>query len=128
MRKILSVILCFTMIGGAPTLAKPKQSKEEKLKSQVVSLGVNKAVGVILSSGELVTGRITEIKDTAFTVETLKEGKTANREIRFNEVNKLSAKALQKSGKFPGKLSTGLIIGGVIFAVVVATAVIKNQK
>ena len=116
------------MIGVMPALASPKQSKEEKLKSQVVSLGVNKAVGVTLSSGEFLDGRISEIKDTTFTVQTVKDGKTANRELRFNEVNKLTAKDLQKSGKFPGKLSTGLIIGGVIFAVVVATAVIKNQK
>lgn len=128
LKKYFSFLLCLLMVGSFPLLASPKQTKEEKLKSQVTNLGIGKKIVVNLKSGEAINGNISEVKDSAFTVQVLKEGTTTNREIRYTEVNKLAEKAPFKAGKMPGRVSIGLVIGIVVVAVVTATAYIKNDK
>ncbi len=128
LKKFISLFLCLIAVGNLPLLASPKQTKEEKLKTQITNLGISKNIVVNLKSGESVDGRITEIKDTAFTVETLKDGKASNRNINYNEVNKFSAKETVKSGKMPGKVSVGLIAGLIVAAAVATTAYIKNDR
>ena len=128
LKKYISLFLCLILAGNLSLLASPKQTKEEKLKSQVTTLGIGKKIGVILKSGEVVDGSILELKDTAFTLQTLKEGKTSNREIRYTDVNKLAEKAIPKVGKMPGQVSVGLIIGIVVAAAVATTAYIKNDR
>ena len=127
LKKFISLFLCLIVAGNLPLLASPKQTKEEKLKTQITNLGVSKNIIVNLNSGETFDGQIAEIKDAAFTVQVLKEGKTSNREINYTEVNKLSEKAA-KPGKIPGKVSVGLIAGIAVFAAVVAIAYIKNDR
>ena len=128
LKKFISLFLCLIAVGNLPLLASPKQTKEEKLKTQITNLGISKNIVVNLKSGESVDGRITEIKDTAFTVETLKDGKASNRNINYNEVNKFAAKETVKSGKMPGKVSVGLIAGLIVAAAVATTAYIKNDR
>ncbi len=127
LKKFISLFLCLLVVGNLPLLANPKQTKEEKLKTQITNLGVSKNIIVNLNSGETFDGQIAEIKDAVFTVQVLKEGKTSNREINYTEVNKLSEKTA-KPGKIPGKVSVGLIAGIAVFAAVVAIAYIKNDR
>jgi hypothetical protein len=128
LKNFISLFLCLIVTGNLPLLASPKQTKEEKLKSQVTTLGIGKKIGVTLKSGEAIDGSITEVKDTAFTLQTLKEGKTANREISYTDVNKLAEKTILKVGKMPGRVSIGLVIGIVVAAAVATTAYIKNDR
>ncbi len=127
-KNLLTLFLCILIAGSLPLLASPKQTKVEKLKSQVAALGIGKKVGVTLKSGEAIDGSILEVKDAAFTVQTLKEGKTANREISYTDVNKFAERAAPKAGKMPGRVSIGLVVGIVVVAVVTATAYIKNDR
>ena len=128
LKKFISLCLCMIVAGNLPLLASPKQTKEEKLKTQITNLGISKNIIVSLNTGETLDGRIAEIKDTAFTVQILKEGKSSNREINYTEVKNFSEKGAVKPGKIPGKVSVGLIAGLVVAAAVVAIAYIKNDR
>ena len=128
LKKFISLFLCLIVAGNLALLASPKQTKEEKLKTQITNLGISKNIIVSLNTGETLDGRIAEIKDTAFTVQVLKEGKSSNREINYMEVKNFSEKGAVKQGKIPGRVSVGLIAGLVVAAAVVAIAYIKNDR
>ncbi len=128
-KNLLTLFLCVLMLGNVTLLAKPKQSKEEKLKTQISTLGIGRRVSVSLKSGEAVEGSIGEIKDAAFTLQSIKDSKIENREISYTDVTKLTEKtATQKVGKMPGRLSVGVVIGVVVAAAVAAAAYIKNDR
>ena len=63
-------------------------SREEKFKAQIVNWGLDKPVTVKLNTGEQIKGRVVEIKNEFFAVQT--EGQPTPRQVKFNEVDKLS--------------------------------------
>ena len=120
--KFIALTLCLLLVGAAPAFAKPqKQTKEEKSKKQIVEWGTNKNIGVKLNSGEAVAGRIAEIKDDLFTVQFVKDGKITTRDVRYDEVKKLSGKDGGKAGKIVGYTALGVLAGvGVVIVAVLA--------
>lgn len=86
LKQMLCILLSIVLLDVA-SLAQPT-TKEEQLKTKIVQWGLQKKVTVKLNSGEQVKGRITEIKDEGFTVQT--EGQAITRQVPFSEVDKLT--------------------------------------
>jgi hypothetical protein len=129
LKKFISLFLCLIAVGNLPLLASPKQSREEKLKAQISGWGIGKRITVNLKTGEAIDGSIGEIKETIFTLQSIKDGKIENREISYTDITKLSEKATgQKAGKIPGRVSIGVVIGVIVVAAVAAAAYIKNDR
>ena len=125
--KFIALTLCLLLVGAVPAFAKPqKQTKEEKAKKQIVAWGTNKNIGVKLTSGEAVDGRIAEIRDDIFTVQFVKDGKIATRDVRYDEVKKLSGKDGGKAGKIAGYTALGVLAGVGVVIVTVLTVWANN--
>jgi hypothetical protein len=120
LKQMLSLLLCLLLVIPGTAQTSDKQLvKETKLKQQLIEWGTNKIVAVKLKSGEKLEGRIAEIKDDVFAVQFVEKDKITAREIRYNEVNKLSAKDGGKAGKVVGYTALGVLAGvGVMFLVV----------
>ena len=112
-KKMLCALLSICLLNVA-SLA---QTNEEKLKTKIVNWGLHKSVTVKLKSGEKLQGRITEIKDEFFAVQT--EGQATTRQVQFSEVHKLSGHIAWSSQKPRNYL-------GLAGAIVLATFVTVN--
>lgn len=86
LKKMLCTLLSIVVLIN--TSLAQAGSKEEKLKSKIVQWGLQKTVTVKLNSGEQVKGRITEIKDEFFAIQT--EGQATTRQVPFSEVDLLT--------------------------------------
>lgn len=84
-----------------------QQTQEAKHKKRIVEWGTNKNVSVKLKSGSKIHGRIAEIKDENFVVQLVENGQVVSRDIRYSDVDKLSAKG-ETSG---GKVASYIVIG-----------------
>lgn len=122
LRKILILTLCVFISGVAPTFGKASaQTKVEKYKKQVLDWGVNKNIWVEMNSKEKLQGRITEIRDDAFVLQTMEKDTIKDITVRYDEVKKLSARDGGKAAKAIGITGVSVLAGiGVLFLVSLA--------
>ncbi|MBS1807753.1 MAG: hypothetical protein JST84_06140 [Acidobacteria bacterium] len=121
MCKTIIVWLVIFALGLGNALAQTKATSPEKqaeFKKHVVEWGTNKQVNVKLNSGEKLSGRIADIQNEFFVLQSVsKEGKVISREIHYNGLNKLSGKT--NAGKVAGYTTLGVLAGvGVVFLVI----------
>ena len=114
-------IITFIVIGALSlgnVLAQTKATspeKQAKFKKQVVEWGTNKQVSVKLNSGAKIEGRIAEIQNDFFAVQSVsKEGQVSSQSVNFSDINKLSPKG--EAGKIAGQTALGILAGvGAVF-------------
>jgi hypothetical protein len=89
--------------------------KQAEFKKRVVEWGTNKQINVKLNSGEKISGRIAEIQDDFFAIQSVtKDGKVTSQQINFTDINKLSAK--RQAGSILGHTALGVLAGvGAVF-------------
>lgn len=110
----LSIVLTCALL---PVLAAAKQtSQEAKFKQKIVGWGTNKQVAVELNSGQKFKGRIANIQDDLFTVQIVQQGQISSREVRYQEIKKISDQDGSKAGKVIGYTTIGVLAGLGIFA------------
>jgi hypothetical protein len=115
----LTLSLLLTCTFAMPlTFAQTKTTtseKQAKFKKQVVDWGINKHVNGKLNSNEKFTGRIAEIQNDFFIVQSVtKDGKVTSQPINFSDLDKLSLKG--NAGKVAGRTALGALAGvGAIF-------------
>lgn len=136
MKRFLSVALSFALIASLPSLtalaqtAQPssdkQKSKEEqrvaKLKKRVVEFGTNKIAAVQLKSGEKVTGRVSEIRDDAFVVQSADKGQITSRDLKYDDVSGVKEKGVGKRVAGRVALITVAVAGGVMLVILIALA------
>ena len=110
------LLMCTLAIHFA--FAQTKTTSPEKqadFKKHVVEWGTNKQVNVKLHSGEKITGRITDIQNDFFAVQSVtKDGKVSSQSINFSDIHKLSAKG--NAGSIAGHTVLGVLAGvGAVF-------------
>lgn len=118
MYKTFITWLIIGALGLGNVLAQTKTASPEKqaeFKKHVVEWGTNKQVNVKLHSGEKLSGRITEIQNDFFALQSVtKDGKVTSQPINFSHINKLSAKG--NAGRTAGHTALGVLAGvGAIF-------------
>lgn len=119
LKQIITLLLCVWFVVPATAQTNNKQlEKETKLKQKVVEWGTNKNVSVKLKSGEKLEGRIADIKDDIFAVQFLDKDKVASRELRYSDVDKISARDGGKAGKVAGYTALGVLAGVGVFMLV----------
>lgn len=122
LQQMLSLFLCVLFI--VPSLAqtnKQQLAKETKLKQKIVEWGTNKNVAVKLKSGNKLEGRIADIKDELFVVQFVDKDQVTSRDLRYSDVDKISAKDGGKAGKVAGYTVLGVLAGvGVVMLVTLA--------
>ena len=123
-RHALSLTLTLLLTCTAATnFAFAKQPKDVKLKQKIVEWGTNKNVTVKLNSGSKIEGRIADIQDANFTVQLVENGQVISREIRYSEVDKISAKGEASGGKIAGWIVLGAAAAvGTLFLIGLALA------
>lgn len=124
-RHAISLTLTLLLTCAAPTnFAFAQPSKEVKLKQKLVEWGTNKQVNVKLNSGEKFSGRLADIQNEFFVVQSVTpDGKVTSHQINFNDVNKVSQKG--QAGRTVGFTALGVLasVGAafvVLFAIIVA--------
>lgn len=118
MHKIFITWLIIFTLGLGNVLAQTKTTtpeKQAKFKKQVVEWGTNKQVTGKLNSGEKFGGRIAEIQNDLFVVQSVtNDGKVTSQSINFSDLNKLSIKG--NAGRVAGHTALGVLAGvGAIF-------------
>lgn len=118
-RKIFTLACSWLLVvtlASLPTLARTattslskQQAQEAKHKKRIVEWGTNKNVSVKLKSGSKVDGRIAEIKDENFVVQLVENGQVVSRDVRYSEVDKLSAKGETSGGQVAGFIVIGAL-------------------
>lgn len=108
--------LLVVTLASLPTLARTataslskQQAQEAKHKKRIVEWGTNKNVTVKLKSGSKVEGRLADIKDENFVVQLVENGQVVSRDIRYSEIDKLSAKGETSGGKVAGYIVIGAL-------------------
>ncbi len=120
LKQTLSLLLCLLFVVPSFAQTNNKQlEKEAKLKQKIVQWGTNKNVFIKLKSGEKLEGRMADIQTDLFTVQLVDKDKVTSRELRYSDVDKISAKDSGKAGKIAGYTVLGVLAGvGVVFLVV----------
>lgn len=113
---ITFIVICALGLGNV--LAQTKTTspeKQAKFKKQVVEWGTNKQVSVKLNSGAKIEGRVAEIQNDFFAVQSVsKEGQVASQQVNFSDINKLSPKG--DAGRIAGHTVLGILAGvGAVF-------------
>lgn len=120
----LALLLVFTLTSNVAFAQEP--SPETKYKQTLVKWGTNKQIKVKLKSGEKINGRLADIKDEFFEVQSVsKEGKVTSRQLNYSEVKSLSAKI--NGGKIAGYTILGIAAGVGITALIVIAAIAAND-
>lgn len=136
---LLSLAMIFslsTMMASAQTgrAASDKQksneekekSKEEKrvakLKKRVVEFGTNKTAVVRLKSGQKISGRVSEIRDDAFVVQSADQGQITSRDLKYGDVSGIKEKGTGKRVAGRVAIITGAVVGGVVLLILIAFA------
>ena len=119
MLKTALVWLVIFALGGSNAFAQIKTTAPEKqaeFKQRIVEWGTNKQVNVKLNSGAKLSGRIAEIQNDFFAMQSVtKDGKVTSHQINFSDLNKLSSKG--NAGKIAGHTALGVLAGvGALFA------------
>ncbi len=125
-RKYCSLVLSWLLIlalGFSSALAQTKTTSPEKqaeFKKRVVEWGTNKQVNVKLNSGAKISGRVAEIQNDYFEVQTVtRDGQVTSQQINFSDINKLSVKG--NAGRTAGYTALGILAGvGATFVVLFA--------
>jgi hypothetical protein len=100
-------------------LVQAQSPQAEKLRRKAIEWGTNKPVTAQLKTGEKLKGRIADIKDDLFAVQLVDKDKVVARELRYSDVDKISAKDGGKAGKIAGYTALGVPAGvGVVFLIV----------
>jgi hypothetical protein len=108
LKQTLSLLLCVLFVVPSLAQTNNKQlAKETKLKQKIVEWGTNKNVAVKLKSGDKLEGRIAEIKDDLFVVQFVDIDQVTSRDLRYSDVDKISAKDGGKAGKIAGYTALG---------------------
>lgn len=110
-------------LGVSNALAQTRTTSPEKqaeFKKRVVEWGTNKQVSVKLNSGEKISGRIAEIQNDFFAVQSVtKDGKVTSHQINFSDLNKVSAKS--SAGRTAGFTALGVLAAvGAVFVMLFA--------
>lgn len=113
----LSALLLFTALVD-PTFAQSSQS--DNLRRKVIEWGTNKPIAVKLKSGEKLKGRIADIKDDALSVQLLAQGKIVTRELRWDDLHKVSLDTRDEKARKFGGLIAGGVLATVFIVIVVA--------
>lgn len=94
--------------------------KQAELKKRVVEWGTNKQVNVKLNSGEKFSGRLADIQNEFFVVQSITpDGKVTSHQINFSDVNKVSQKG--QAGRVAGFTALGVLAAvGVAFVIIFA--------
>lgn len=91
-----------------PTFA--QSSATESLRRKVIEWGTNKPIALQLKSGEKLKGRIADIKFDTLSVQLLEQGKIVTRELRWDEMQKVSlASKDEKARKIGGFIAIGVL-------------------
>ena len=120
----MSIAWCLIFAFGlSNVLAQTKTTAPEKqaaFKQRVVEWGTNKQVNVKLNSGEKISGRIAEIQNDFFALQSVtKDGKVTSQPINFSDINKLSAKG--NAGRTAGMTALGVMAAvGAVFVMLFA--------
>lgn len=114
---ILAVLLTSTLATNFAFAQTQTASPEKQaaFKKHVVEWGTNKQVNVKLHSGEKLTGRIAEIQNDFFALQSVtKDGKVTSQPIKFSDINKLSLK--RQPGSVLGHTALGVLaaVGAVV--------------
>ncbi|MFN7927406.1 MAG: hypothetical protein U0Y68_05580 [Blastocatellia bacterium] len=120
---VLALAVAPVLASTRATSVTKQQTQEAKHKKRIVEWGTNKNVSVKLKSGSKVDGRIAEIKDENFIVQLVENGQVVNREVRYGDVEKLSAKGEPNGGKIAAWIALGAAAGvGVLVLIGLALA------
>jgi uncharacterized protein (DUF58 family) len=89
--------------------------KQAEFKKRVVEWGTNRQVNVKLNSGEKISGRIAEIQDAFFALQSVtKDGRVTSQPVNFSDIHKLSVK--RQPGSILGHTALGVLAGvGAVF-------------
>lgn len=98
-------------------------AKTESLRRKVIEWGTNQPVSVKLNSGEKLKGRIAEIKFDTLAVQLLEQGKIVTRDLRWDEMNKVSLDRRDEKARKIG----GFIALGVLATLAVVVVVVLND-
>lgn len=112
---LLTCTLATQFVFAQTKTASPE--KQAEFKKRVVEWGTNKHVNVKLHSGEKLSGRIAEIQNDFFALQSVtKDGKVTSQPVNFSDINTLSAKG--NAGKIAGRTALGVLAGvGAVFVV-----------
>jgi hypothetical protein len=127
-----SVITCWILVfvlGLSNALAQTKTTSLEKqaeFKKRVVEWGINKQVNVKLNSGEKISGRLAEIQNEHFEIQSVTPtGKVTSRQINYSDLNKLSSKS--NAGNVAGYVALGVLAGIGAAVLIVIAAIHANE-
>lgn len=122
--KLSAVLVSFCLILSLTIQPIFAQDKTARLKEKIVNWGQNKNVSVKLKTGEQITGRISEIKDDYFAVQSVNLGQVTTRQINFDEVQSASGK-----GETDARTLTRYIFlgSGVLFTVLAVVSLTKSN-
>lgn len=110
--------LAISSVSAQTKTASPE--KQAEFKKRVVEWGPNKQVNVKLHSGEKISGRVAEIQNEYFAIQSVaKDGKIMSQQINFSDINKLSPKG--NVGRTAGFTALGVAAAvGAVFVVAFA--------
>jgi hypothetical protein len=100
-----------------------QSAKAESLRRKVSAWGTNQPVAVQLHSGEKLKGRIAEIKFDTLGLQLLAQGKIVTREVRWDEMKKVSLASQDKKARKVG----AFILVGTLVAIAVAVGIALND-
>lgn len=122
---IMWLTICALALGNVLAQIKTTSpQKQAEFKKRVVEWGTNKQINVKLNSGEKFSGRLADIQNEFFVVQSVTpDGKVTSQQINFSDVNKVSEKG--KAGRAVGFTALGVLasVGAafvIIFAVILA--------
>ncbi|HEX4946285.1 MAG TPA: hypothetical protein VFZ34_06470 [Blastocatellia bacterium] len=97
-----------------------QSSQADNLRRKVIAWGTNKPIAIKLKSGEMLKGRIADIKSDALSVQLLEQSRIVTRDLRWDDLNKFSLDTRdQKARKVGGWIAAG-VLTTVLIVIVVA--------
>ena len=102
----------------------PKLPPEQVLKAQLIEIPTGSVIEVKLRNKSKLRGKLGELRDSEFEVQTLKDGKVISQPVLLSE-----AKSVKQQGKgmsLPLKIVTGTLIGAGVLMVIGLIAAAAN--
>ena len=106
------------LLTANPAVAQSSQA--ESLRRRVIEWGVNKPITAQLKTGEKLKGRIAEIKFDTLSVQLLEQGKIVTRDLRWDEMNKVSLDSKDEKARKIGSFIAIGVLATLAVVIVVA--------
>jgi hypothetical protein len=117
---VAAFTICSTAsAAGAPFSPQSDTEKAPTLKERVLAFPPHAMVQVKLRSKEKIRGRLGEITDEGFVVQTATGGKIDSQKISFNDVKSIKVTEGGKGGKVAAYIAAGAVGAAVILVILV---------